>query len=305
MTPAAAAGGEPRSPVSEPSRVIASGDSLGEGILWCARRQSLWWTDIHGRRLHTWDWRLGTLATRAVPERAGSFGFVSGEDRLVVAFERGVALYDPVSGATEWRLRPDGIGDGVRFNDGRTDRDGRFWTGTMVEVSAPGREAHLYSLGRGTDARRHFGGVRIANGLCSSPDGSWLYFADSPRRTIWRFPRRAGEATLGEREIFATTPEGAYPDGATVDAEGCVWSAHWGAGEVVRYTPDGHIERRLRVPASQPTCVCFAGPDLDLLCVTTARHGLGAEGLAREPLAGSVFLYQTDVRGLPEPTYLP
>ncbi|MBS0374566.1 MAG: SMP-30/gluconolactonase/LRE family protein [Proteobacteria bacterium] len=305
MTGARAPDDERLATVREPTLVIPSADSLGEGILWCARRQALWWTDIHGRRLHTWNPRSGALATHAVPERVGSFGFVAGEDRLVVAFERGLALYDPASGSTEWRLRPDGVGDGVRFNDGRTDRDGRFWAGTMVESPASGREAHLYSLGRGTDARRHFGGVRIANGLCSSPDGAWLYFADSPRRTIWRFPRQPGSAELGERQLFATTPEGAYPDGATVDADGYLWSAHWGAGEVVRYAPDGSIERRLRVPVSQPSCVCFAGAGLDLLCVTTARHGLGADGLAREPLAGSVLLYETGVRGLAEPEYQP
>lgn len=105
--------------------------------------------------------------------------------------------------------------------------------------------------------------------------------------------------------MFAQTPEGALPDGTTVDADGCLWSAHWGAGCVVRYTPEGRIERTLQIPASQPTCVRFAGTDLEVLCVTSAREGLSEATLQSEPHAGGVFLYETGVQGLAEPEYRP
>jgi sugar lactone lactonase YvrE len=113
------------------------------------------------------------------------------------------------------------------------------------------------------------------------------------------------EGTLGTSRIFAQTPAGAFPDGAAIDADGCLWSAHWGAGCVVRYTPEGWIDRTLAVAASRPTCVCFAGPDLDVLCVTTARDGLSDAALLAEQNAGDVFLYRVGVRGLPEPEYQP
>jgi sugar lactone lactonase YvrE len=111
------------------------------------------------------------------------------------------------------------------------------------------------------------------------------------------------EGMLGTSRIFARTPDGAFPDGAAVDVDGCVWSAHWGAGCIVRYTPDGRIDRTLEVPARQPSCVCFAGPDLDILCVTSAREGLDGAALDADPNAGDVFLYRIGVQGLPESEY--
>jgi sugar lactone lactonase YvrE len=106
--------------------------------------------------------------------------------------------------------------------------------------------------------------VRISNSLCLSPDGRKLYFADSPARTTRVFELEP-DGTLGPSRVFAQTPVGADPDGAAVDADGCLWSAHWGAGCVVRYTPEGRIDRTLRVPVSQPTCVCFGVPGIHLL----------------------------------------
>ena len=103
--------------------------------------------------------------------------------------------------------------------------------------------------------------------------------------------------------LFRSTPEGSSPDGATVDVDGCIWTALWGAGCVVRYTPDGRLDRTLPVPVSQPTCVCFAGPNLDILCVTSAREGLDDARLHDEPHAGDVFLYRVGTQGLPESEY--
>ena len=109
------------------------------------------------------------------------------------------------------------------------------------------------------------------------------------------------EGLLANRRILARRPEGASPDGAAIDVDGCVWSAHWGAGCVVRYTPDGHIDRTIAVPATQPSCVCFGGPELDILCVTSARENLSDATLSAEPHAGSVFLYQSGAQGRPGP----
>jgi sugar lactone lactonase YvrE len=239
-----------------------------------------------------------------MPERVGSFGLTAGSERLITAFESGLAWYDPTDQSVTWLARPDFPYPAVRFNDGRVDRQGRFWSGTMVEGDQPAVSAGLYSFDRRHGLRQHLEDVRISNSLCLSPDGRMLYFADSPTRTIRVFELEP-EGSLGPSRIFAQTPVGADPDGATIDADGCLWSAHWGAGCVVRYTPEGKIDRTLHVPASQPTCVCFAGPELDVLCVTTARVGISEVGLRGQPHAGDVFLYRVGVKGLPEAEFLP
>ena len=175
----------------------------------------------------------------------------------------------------------------------------------MVENDQPGVHGCLYSIDGSGMVRCHAEGLRISNGLCVSPDGSLLYFTDTPTRTICSYELNEPEGTLGRRRVFAQTPSGALPDGATVDADGCVWSAHWGAGRVVRYTPDGRIDRTIELPTCQPSCVCFGGPDLDILCITTAREGLDPSRLSNEPNAGDVFLYRTGAQGLPESEFRP
>jgi sugar lactone lactonase YvrE len=175
----------------------------------------------------------------------------------------------------------------------------------MVEGDEGAASGCLYSIDNTGTARCHLTGVRISNSLCMSPDGRLLYFADSPQRTIKVYELHEPQGSLGSPKVFAQTPEGAEPDGAAIDADGCLWSAHWGAGCVVRYTPEGKVDRTLRVPVSQPSCVCFAGPQLDVLCVTTARNGLSDEALLSEPNAGDVFMYRVGVQGLPESEYQP
>jgi len=163
----------------------------------------------------------------------------------------------------------------------------------------------LYSFDALHGLRCHLTDVLISNGLCMSPDGSRLYFADSPTRKINVYDVHESAGTLGSAREFARIDQPAVPDGATVDADGCVWSAQWGGSSVVRYAPDGREELRVAVPASQVTCVCFGGPELDLMFITSAREHLDAAALQREPHAGNVFIYQTPFKGLPEEEYRP
>lgn len=283
-----------------PDAVIPAGNILGEGIQW--HDGALWWTDIQGRCLHRHDWASGTTRVLTVPERVGCFALTGDADRLLCAFETGFGHFDLASGEVSWRARPEAPGSGIRFNDGRVDRRGAFWAGTMIEdaACAAGRRGGLYRLeddGRTTAA---IGDVGIANGLAWSPDGRWMYFADSPARTIWRFAVDPDTGLPHDRQVFAETPDGAFPDGACVDADGCYWSAQWGAARIVRYTPAGAIDRVVTTPVSQPSCVAFGGDDLRSLCVTTARDGLTPAALAREPLAGDILVYCVNISGLPE-----
>ncbi len=288
----------------KPAEILSARNIVGEGILWDSHRGCLWWTDIQGRQLYRYDWADRTIEALATPERVGSFGLVAESESFITAFESGIALYHTGRSEVHWLARPQAVVPGIRFNDGRVDRSGRFWSGTMVEDERCSARGCLYSLVRGGELRCHREGIRISNGLCTSPDGRLLYFADSPTHTIFAYPLQEPEGLLGPPRVFARTPDNASPDGAAIDVDGCIWSAHWGAGCVVRYTPDGRIDRTLPIPCCQPTCVCFAGPELDVLCVTSAREGLDEATLQAEPHAGAVFLYRPGVQGLPEPEYL-
>lgn len=283
---------------------IHAGNTLGEGIQWDVKTQSLWWTDIQKRRFHRYDWAKRKLESFSTPERVGSFGLIEGGTDIVAAFESGFALYGLESGNVCWLARPDADLPGVRFNDGRVDRQGRFWAGTMVETEPRTGRANLYCVDAAGRAHKRESSIEISNGICWSPDSTRFYFADSPLRTIYCYDFDPANGEIANRRVFATTPKGAHPDGAVVDAQGYLWSAHWGAGRVVRYAPDGVVDRVLEVPASQPTCVAFGGPQLDLLFVTSARDGLTPEELARQPSAGDVFVYKMGCTGLAETYFI-
>jgi len=276
--------------------VVRVANTLGEGVLWDALGQRAWWTDIHERRLYRYDPIARALESFELPERLGSFGMVEGSERIIAAFESGFAFYHPESGQLDWIERPEHAAANVRFNDGRVDRQGRFWAGSMVEGAGP-PTGKLYSL-TGSSSRVHLTGIAISNSLCFSPDGRQLYFADTPHRLILRYDLDPATGALSNRQVFARTPAGAYPDGSQVDAQGYLWNAHWGAGRIVRYAPDGSISGAIEVPASQVSCVAFGGRQLDLLFVTSARVDLTPTQLASEPNAGDLFIYRLDVKGL-------
>jgi L-arabinonolactonase len=290
--------------MASPIDVIPVRNVLGECISWHHETQSLWWTDIQARRLFRHDPAMRTTQSFATPERLASFGFSRETDKFIAAFETGIALYDPHTQALSWLCRPHLETRDIRFNDGRVDRQGRFWTGTMIEgPEAAPSSAALYSIDHTRALRPQVDNIAISNGICWSPDGTRMYFADSPTRTIYAYDFDGETGTIANRRVFARTPEGAYPDGANVDSEGFLWSAHWGAGKVVRYAPDGTIDRALTVPAEQPTCVAFGGPKLDLIFVASARDGLAKDALARQPSAGDVFIYKAPVPGIADGRY--
>jgi sugar lactone lactonase YvrE len=275
--------------------VIAVKNILGEGPLWNAADGKFWWTDIQASRLHRMDPRTRQVETVVTPERLGCFAFIAGEaGRILAAFESGVGVFDCAAGTVDWIARPE-IRTGRRFNDGRVDAQGRFWIATMVEdaAQAGAESASLYRFDAKGGLSVQVGGVRIGNGLCVSPDGGTLYFADSPRQTIHAYHLDQATGALSGRRLFAAVAEG-YPDGAAVDAEGCVWSARWGAGQVVRHAPDGSVVEVLAVPVMHPTCVAFGGPDLRLMLITSAQDGAG-EG---DPDAGAVLIFESEVAGL-------
>ena len=285
---------------SELMDIVAVGNTLGEGVLWDVPGQRAWWTDIQERRLYRYDPVARLLDQFELPQRLGSFGLIEGSDRIIAAFETGFAFYQPESGQLEWIEQPGHEAANVRFNDGRVDRQGRFWAGSMVEGAgaASGKLYCLASGAPGASSKILLTGIAISNSICFSPDGRQMYFADSPHRMIVRYDLDPHGGAISNRQVFARTPPGAYPDGSHVDAQGHLWNAQWGSGKVVRYAPDGTISGTIDVPASHVSCVAFGGADLDLLFVTSARQELNPIQLAGEPHAGDLFIYQLNIKGL-------
>ena len=286
-------------------KVIEVGNLLGECILWDDIGQCTWWTDIHNAMLYRYRPADAALEHYALPERLCSFGFIENDERLICAFASGIALYSPFTGQREWLYRPELAYSGTRFNDGRVDRQGRFWSGTMVEgataTDADQREVlgSLYWVSA-TSHGKTLGAIRISNSLCWSPDAKTVYFADSPCKTINAYDFDTATAAFTNPRAFAVTPGKSAPDGSIIDAQGCLWNAQWGGSSVVRYSPSGEILARLELPVSQPTCMCLGGPELNWLFVSTAREGLDAVQLAAQPEAGNVFVYQAPFKGLRE-----
>jgi L-arabinonolactonase len=278
---------------------------LGECVLWCERTASLWWTDIEECTLSRWQAADGSVQKWTLPRRVGSFALCAHDARLLVALADGIALFDPASGQLA-DFRPLDLPQqrGIRLNDGRCDREGRFVFGLFNTAGA--RVGPFYRV----DAELRIEQLPlplaiVANSIAFSPDGRTLYFADSPTRTIQCVDYRR-DGTIGTPGVFVRVPaDQGYPDGATVDAEGGLWSAQWDGSCIVRYDAEGNESARIALPVSRPTCPAFGGPLLRDLYLTSARIGLDAARLAREPQAGGIFACEPGWTGLPEARFVP
>lgn len=281
-------------------RVVAhTQDRLGETPLWCERTQTLWWLDIENPTLHSFRPADGTQ--RSFPMPGQFLGSLALRDNggLMVAVDRSLQFCDPATGALTpfLQVEPDDLDN--RLNDGRCDAQGRFWVGSMDnQLHRP--NGSLYRIDPDGKAVKQFGDIIVTNTICLSPDNRVLYMSDTRRFITWAFDVGA-DGNLANRRIFIDhSAVNDRPDGACVDSEGYIWNAIFAGGRVVRYTPDGRIDRTIAVPVTNPTCVCFGGPDLATLYVTTARKFLSDEQLAKEPLAGALLSVDVGVKGLPE-----
>ncbi len=283
-------------------RVGTQRDILGESPVWDAEQQALYWVDIRRPALRRLDPATGAVATRAMTDLVGAVA-LAGAGRLLVAFAGEVALYHWAEERTDTvALLPDRP-PGHRFNDGRCDRQGRFWVGTMHnDTRAP--EGTLFRL----DAAGLMpvqGRICIPNSLAWSPDGHVMYFADSLRHAITAHPYDPVTGTMGPGQDIVRTTTPGFPDGSTVDAEGFLWNAEFNAGRLVRYAPDGRVDRVVPAPVTRPTSCGFGGPDLATLYVTTTCQGMSEDELRDNPLAGALLAFEPGVPGLPEPIWRP
>jgi sugar lactone lactonase YvrE len=288
-----------------PVRVAAdTRDVLGESPWWDHASSHLYWIDLRAPALHRLDQISGAVESWPMPSQIGAVVGRAGGG-VIVLLADGVHAFDPRTGtlsliaAAPWR------GPQMRANDAKCDASGRLWFGGMRDHGADCSGA-LYLLAAGEKPQRMRSGVQVPNAITMSRTGDTIYFADTRRGAIEQADM-AALAAEGEKALWSTLAAAeiapGVPDGATLDAEGCLWNARYGGSAIARIAPDGRLDRLVELPVTQPTSCAFGGPDLDILYVTTARQRLDAAQLRAQPLAGALLMLDVGVRGCREPAF--
>ncbi|WP_342640094.1 SMP-30/gluconolactonase/LRE family protein [Rhodoligotrophos ferricapiens] len=279
--------------------------TLGEGPLWDPEQERLYWIDsfdgrvfrstFDGREIRAWD----------VPEKIGSMALRKDGNGAVVALANGFHLLDFTTGDVHLITDPEPGKDNNRLNDGKVDKHGRFVCGSM-DTQEEGPNGALYRLDPDFSLHKLDDGIIVSNGPCWSPDGRTFYFADSWSGEIWAYDYDLATGNVANRRTFTKidTSRGGAADGSTVDAEGCLWNAQVYDGKVIRYDPEGRIERVIEMPVKKVTSCMFGGPKLDILYITS----MAKPPLPRFPgdgvLRGSLFaIYDLGISGVPEPRF--
>ena len=274
---------------------------LGEGPMWAADTQEFFWIDVTRRNVFRHSMRTGKTQCFAVSGMPGSIALRS-DGTILAAFRTGLAIVSLESGQETKISSP--IDFGVeRFNDGKCDRRGRFFTGTMDKTMTQ-PIGGLYRVDADRTVTKVAGAICLSNGIAWSPDNRTLYHCDSRPGYVYAYDYDIETGTPSKRRLFLdlSSAEG-DPDGCTVDAEGFLWLAEVTAGRVGRYAPDGRRVGAIELPVTRVTSVMFGGAALDTLFITTMRYGLTPEQSAAQPLAGRVFVAHPGVKGLPEPRF--
>jgi sugar lactone lactonase YvrE len=284
------------------TRVSPSPDMLGESPIWDHQSQCLYWVDGVSQLIRSYDPATGICRSIPVPSMIGSVGLAT-EGRMVAGLADGIYLVDLETGQCDPVFQPPTPDVRARFNDGKVDRQGRYVCGSMGIYAEP--RGQLYRVDTGGGHQILANGIRIANSLCFSPDGGTIYFADSLDRAIRAYRYGSGDEPLESPRIFVeTSAYNSGPDGATVDADGCVWVALVTAGRIARFTPTGQLDRLIEAPTDMPSCMTFGGPDLSTLYVTSIKDSGSGRAISRHPAGGHLFAIEgLGVKGLPEPRF--
>lgn len=284
----------------KPEPVIQIPTILGEGPFWSPEDQVLYWLDIFQPTINRYAPESGQNAAVTLPEPIYAAGRRAGGG-FVASMESGFATLTP-SYELEAIANPN-RGQDVNFNDGKVDSYGRFWSGTMArDWESP--IGTLFRLDPDGSVHAMQGGIVLSNGLGWNPDGTIMYHTDFKHRTIYAYDFDSGAGTIsGRRPFIVLTESDGFPDGLTVDGEGCLWVAHWDGWCVTRHDERGREILRIDFPVPRPTCPAFGGRDMSVLYVTSAAMHLSDAQLAQAPLSGALFAVETQTRGVPEPCF--
>ncbi len=279
-------------------RPVASvGALLGEGPMWDAKAGLLRFVDIKGMAAFAFDPESERLNRVAAPDQIGWL-LPTDDGRWMAGLKDGLHFFDPIRSKFSPHLEVSGEPQGNRLNDACTAPDGSLWFGSMddVEQAASG---HFYRYCRGSIVRAGRSNICITNGPAIAVDGKTIYFTDTLAKTIHAAPLSAS-GEVGPTDLLIVIEDGAgWPDGPTVDAEGCIWTGLFGGWGVRRYSRDGALLETVALPIANCTKIAFGGADLRTAFVTTARKGLTDEELAQQPHAGDLFAFDVDVPGCP------
>lgn len=284
---------------TDPKSVWDVGAALGEGPVWVERDRALWFTDIKGRKIHRHDPAGGGRQSWSAPEQVG-FVLPARDGGFIAGLMSGLHRFDESTGRFTLISEIEPELPNNRLNDGVVDPRGRLWFGTM-DNGEEAKTGAFYRFERGEVAPTGLEGIAITNGPALSPDGRILYFVDTRAGTVG-CADVAGDGTLGPSRAFVRIdPAEGFPDGPTVDREGCVWIGLYAGWEARRYSPAGELVGRVRFPVANITKIGFGGDDLRTAYATTARHLLTPAELEQQPQAGDLFEFRVDVPGLPCP----
>jgi sugar lactone lactonase YvrE len=290
--------------MAEVEHILEIHNVIGEGPVWHSQEESLYWVNFIGEyqilRFTPQTRRVDVFAT-GLPVMALSIRKAGG---FIAATAKGISAWDTQRKVFEPFCDPLADRTGVRFNDAATDDRGRFWAGTMNDVNPESPSGELFCVYGNGSHQVMDRNITVANGMGWSPDRKTMYFTDSFRYTIYAYDYDVGAGNISNRRTFVQTlPAAGVPDGLTVDEEGCVWSALWGGWKVVRYDPEGKMEREYRLPVPNPTSCAFGGKRLDQLYITSASLGLTKEEKRHHPQSGDLFCLKAGVSGMDEPRF--
>ena len=277
---------------------------LGESPVWSGRDSTLYWVDVDGESIQALAWGQDEPDVWALPGRPSCMALTPDPSKFVVGLGAGLIEYDAVSGQWDEWMALENV-PGVRMNDGRPDQSGRMWIGSMDEREVTVEEfpsGHLFRIDRDGSFDAMIDGVATSNGLAFSPDGRTMFWTDTQTQVIWAFDYDGSTGAAFNRRVFFDCGElPGKPDGACVDVEGCYWSACVYGWAIARITPNGHVDRIIELPVEKPSMPAFAGPDLDVLVVTSISSGGRQPAAPGQPHAGALLMLDVGVCGLPEP----
>ena len=280
--------------------VLSSQNALGEGPLWSAEEKALYWVDIYRKTISRYWPASGKQETFSVDANVGVIAFRKGGG-FITAGSNGFSFWQPDKTRLDSISDPEQNNPASRFNDGKVDRAGRFWAGTMTHE---GEVSSLYRVDDSLEIQRMESGITISNGIGWSPDNQIMYYSDSLHYVIYAYDFDLETGNIkNRRDWVKISPEYGIPDGLTVDSEGYVWCAFYSGSKVTRFNPQGKIENEISLPVSQPTSCAFGGEDLADLYITSAWLDLTEEERMQQPLAGDLFMVKTNTTGIAEPKF--